>query len=496
MTMIRVEPARLRASASVMVTLQGDVNDMSGDALSATAGAPSYDGQFGPEVRAIGQEASSRLRSFAGVLGTRNDYLVAKADAFEAADQAVVSGLSQIPLFALPPWITFQIEIPQWLKDAVAFIISMFPGGDLVDIIPQLWNMLRGEEVDDLVLTLAVIGLLMDLGYIDPIPAEEVGNAGAALFKLIAKKIPKGPARDAIAKAFKAILENTDKLPKFVEVFTHLVGRSKVLTALAEKHPELFAKLLNSSPEAMERMLKHSDDDIVKYLDEIAGQHLGRISIDQGLEISALARRYQVDIHLAGKLADSEGEAALREYLAKRAADLAKKEGIPFVEAQLRVAERYHLDFFQVKVSSPGDVIKDVDFFVDSKQWNMLSEADQLEVRKKLAETFNLRTEKGLPDVNSVDPYQELDPLDPLKEGFEPGRYDIPDPATNVPKGSIHFAPDGTIVHPRLGNLQAAEEYLKDVLMDMGIDPSKPISQSLEKIVQEFINNYGMKPPP
>jgi len=230
----------------------------------------------------------------------------------------------------------------------------------------------------------------MDLGYIDPIPAEEVGNAGAALLKLIAKKIPKGPARDAIAKAFKAIIENTDKLPKFVDVFTKLVGRSNVLTALAEKHPELFAKLLNGSPEALEQMLKHSDDAIVKYLDEIAGKGLGRVSMDQGLELSDLARRYGVDIHMAGKLADSEAEAAFRRILAEEATELSQKDGISFLEAQLRVAEKYKIDFFQVKFSSPGDIIKDADAFIDADQWAKLTKTQQDEIRQSIADILGL----------------------------------------------------------------------------------------------------------
>ena len=458
MTTIRVDPNGLRASASVMASMAGDANHMADRAISVTAGAPSYEGQFGPQVHAIGAEAAGRMRALSLVLAERQEYLGFKAEAFESADQAVISTISQIPSYIIPPWIAFQIELPQWLLDAIQFIISMFPGGDLLDILPQLWNMLSGQEVDDLVLSLAVIGLLMDLGYIDPLPAEEVGNAGAALLKLIAKKIPKGPARDAIAKAFKAIIENTDKLPKFVEVLANLVGRSKVLTSLAEKHPELFAKLLNGGPEALEQMLKHGDDAIVKYLDEVAGKGLGRLDTVQGLKISDLAQRYGVDIHMAGKLADSEAEAAFRRILAEEATELSQKEGISFLEAQLRVAEKYKIDFFQVKFSSPGDIIKDGDVFIDADQWNKLTKSQQDEVRQAIGDTLGI-------DPKDVDFYQELSALDPAKAGIPPGRYNIPDPAHNVPKGSVHFGPDGSVDHPPI----ADPELLKQMLRNLGI---------------------------
>ena len=461
MTTIRVDPNGLRASASAMASMAGDANHMADRSLSLTSSAPSYDGQFGPQVQAIGAEAAGRMRALSFLLAERQEYLGSKADAFEAADQAVISTIGQIPSYVIPPWISFQFQLPQWLIDILIFIVAMVPGGDLLDILQQLYFMLKGQDVDDLVMTLAVIGLLMDLGYIDPLPLEEGGNAAAALLKVIAKKIPPGPARDALAKAFKAILENTDKLPRFAEVLGQLVKRSDVLTALLEKHPELFARLLNQGPDAIEGMLKHGDDTIVKYLDEVAAKGLGRVSLEQGLEISDLARRYGVDIHIAGKLADSPAEAAFRKALAEEATELAQKEGISTVEAQLRVAEKYKVDFFQVKVSSPGDVIKDADVFIDADQWNKLTKTQQDEVRQAIADNLGI-------DPKDVDFYQELSAVDPANAGLPPGKYDIPDPAHNVPEGSIHFGPDGSVDHPPLGD----PDLFNQILKGLGIEPA------------------------
>ena len=451
MTTIRVDPNGLRASASTMAAMAGDASVLADRSLSVTAGAPSYDGQFGPQVQAIGAEAAWRLRAISGLLTERQGYLGTKAEAFEAADQAVISTMGQVPGFALPAWLSFQF--PQWLIDILIFILAMVPGGDLIDILQQLYNSLSGQDVDDLVLGIAVIGLLMDLGYIDPLPLEEGGNAAAALLKVIVKKIPAGPARDALGRALKAILENPETLPRFAEALGQLVKRSDVLTALVEKHPELLARLFNEGPDAIEGMLRYSDETIVKYLDEVAGKGTGRLTLEQGLEISDVARRYGVDIHVAGKLADSPAEAAFRKALADEAAELSQKEGISYVEAQLRVAEKYKVDFFQVKASSPGDVIKDADVFIDADQWAKLTDTQKAEIRQVVADNFGI-------DPADVDFYQELSALDPAKAGIPPGKYDIPDPAHNVPDGSIHFGPDGSVDHPPLGDPDLFQQIL------------------------------------
>jgi hypothetical protein len=442
-----------------MGDMAGDASRLADRSLSLAAGAPSYDGQFGPQVQAIGAEAAWRLRAVSSLLTDREAFLATKADAFDAADHAVISSMGQIPSLALPAWMSF--EIPKWLINLLLFILAMVPGGDLIDIIQQLYNGLRGQDIDDLVMTLAVIGLLMDLGYIDPLPLEEGGNAAAALLKVIAKNIPPGPARDALARAIKTILENPENLPKFADALGQLVKRSDLLTTLLEKHPELFARLLNEGPDAVEGMLKYSDETIVKYLDEIAGKGTGRLTLEQGLGLSDLAKRYGIDIHMAGKLADSPAESAFREALADEAAELAQKEGIPYVEAQLRVAEKYNVDFFQVKASSPGDIIKDGDVFIDADQWAKLTDTQKAEVRQAIADELGV-------DPQDVDFYQELTPLDPASVGVPPGKYDIPDPAHNVPEGSIHFGPDGSVDHPPLGD----PDLFNQIINDLGIEPT------------------------
>ena len=68
---IRVDPDKLRAAANLMAQMREMAEAMRGDALRLTSGAPSYDGQFGPQVQAIGDEAAARLKAVAAVLEGR-----------------------------------------------------------------------------------------------------------------------------------------------------------------------------------------------------------------------------------------------------------------------------------------------------------------------------------------------------------------------------------------------------------------------------------------
>jgi hypothetical protein len=174
-------------------------------------------------------------------------------------------------------------------------------------------------------------------------------------------------------------------------------------------------------------------------------EFLWRIDPAEAARVSDIAQQYGVNIHVAGKLADTQAEAAFRRQLAEQAEQLARTENISFLEAQFRLAERNGVDFFQVKASSPGDIIKDVDVFIDMDEWTKLTLDQQKEIRRALGETFGV-------DPSSVDFYQTLDAVDPIPSGLPPGRYNIPDPQHNIPPSSIHFGPNGAVDHAPLIN--------------------------------------------
>ena len=91
---IRVDPAALKSNAKQIVTVSTAVQKAGDLTWRSASDAPSYDGQFGPKVRAMGQAALTRARKHSGSTQTLSDSLNRRADAFEAADSVAVKGLS------------------------------------------------------------------------------------------------------------------------------------------------------------------------------------------------------------------------------------------------------------------------------------------------------------------------------------------------------------------------------------------------------------------
>lgn len=93
MSIIRVNPAELAEAASEIERVAEGFRGLAEQALRAAQDAPSYDGQFGPQVRVVGDEAHARLMGMAGQLSEFNLKLAQIAEAFEAADAQAVGGL-------------------------------------------------------------------------------------------------------------------------------------------------------------------------------------------------------------------------------------------------------------------------------------------------------------------------------------------------------------------------------------------------------------------
>jgi len=195
MATIRVSPSRLRESARELGKTSAAIEEALNQLRIVVNKAPNYEGQFGPKVHALGAEATARAHKCLSALSDLKDGLQVKADAFEAADRMGAEGISSIgqrllsiktgePLF----------EIPEWVWE---LIIGFLPLGDAYDIMKQLANSLKEEEVDKLVLVLAILGLIADLGHLQPLPSvEDAPNVVLVFFKTAVKQIPPGPARD------------------------------------------------------------------------------------------------------------------------------------------------------------------------------------------------------------------------------------------------------------------------------------------------------------
>jgi len=431
---IRVDPNTLHFYAAQLTGVAQSLRQVGSDVSASTSYAPSYDGQFGPQVASIGYEALSRSQVLADRLDALALYLRTKADEFAYADMAAEAAMMGAP----PPGTGLSLgdlfdQIPWW----VVLLLGIVPFGDALGLLEELINSLSGRGVSQLNLWLSIFGLAADAGWLDlliPDPVDGV-NVGLAGIKAAVKTLSLSPAAEKILlETLQTAVKNPDELGRIGKLLVSMAQNSDVAAKVIADEAAFRALLkLDNGAEILEQFVKHGDD------------ALGRIDPAQAVRLSELAQDFGVDIHIAGKLADTPAEAAFRKSMAEEAEAISRTEGISFLEAQMQVAKKYGVDFYQVKVSSPGDVIKDADVFIDADQWKALSETQQGEIRQAIADSIGV-------DPQDVDFYQELDAIDPASAGLAPGAYDIPDPAHNVPPSSIHFGPDGSIDHPPLGN--------------------------------------------
>jgi uncharacterized protein YukE len=472
MTLIRVDPSNLRQRADQLEAAAARLQALADEALELAASAPSHDGEFGPKAQGLGSEAMGALAGRATQLSELSAQLRAKAQAFEQADLRGEEAFASLG-FSIPPpgipWPDWGDILPWWL---VELVIGLFPFGDSYDILKQLGGLVTQGELDELVLLLSVLGLAADAGWLDGVIPDPVdaANAGLALLKGLVKQIPPGPVRDAIKETIVAMFKNADEGPRFFAALFQLVTHGEVLKVLKEnprafaavleagsesmeqlakneqvalailKHEDVAVALFKNSqyldeiiqggPEAVEQLLKYGDDFAARFLDAIPENGLARLELLQGIEISKRAEDFGVQIHVAGRLADTPVEAEIRRLAAQELDELIEK-GVPRLEAQLRVVEKYQMDVFQAKVPTHSG---DIDLFIPEDQWRRLSDDQREELTEALADTFDVNPDK-------IDFYQSLEAT--------PG---YPDPATNIPPGSIQFNPDGSINHPELGN--------------------------------------------
>jgi uncharacterized protein YukE len=258
MAKIRVSPSLLRESAKELEQTSAAIADALSHVQQAVNRAPSYNGQFAHQLNTFGTEATSRAHKHTGALSDLSDGLRVKADAFENADRVGADGISGIGQhhFTIKrggPW----FEIPDWIKE---FIIGFLPLGDLLDIFKELKRLILEGETDDLVLALAVLGLIADLGWLDGFIPDGLDAANAALsaLKTLVKGVPPGPAREAIRVVVQRLMRNTDEVPLFFGSLFEVLKHEEILIALGDNHKAL-AAVLDAGPEVMEHLGKNKE---------------------------------------------------------------------------------------------------------------------------------------------------------------------------------------------------------------------------------------------
>ena len=93
MTNILVNPPSLLTIANTIITIASAVQKAGDLAWRSASGAPSYDGQFGPKVRALGQAALARAKKQSVSTNLLSSSLSKRAKAFQVADSAAVMGV-------------------------------------------------------------------------------------------------------------------------------------------------------------------------------------------------------------------------------------------------------------------------------------------------------------------------------------------------------------------------------------------------------------------
>jgi len=94
MSRIRVNLDEMRLAAREIEEAGRGYLALADRSLRVGLNAPSYDGQFGPPVRAVGLEGNARLRALAGRQGEQAQELRRIADDFESVDQEAQQGMA------------------------------------------------------------------------------------------------------------------------------------------------------------------------------------------------------------------------------------------------------------------------------------------------------------------------------------------------------------------------------------------------------------------
>ena len=98
MAQIRADPYELAQTARKFGDLAARLSQLAVETIQAAESAPSYEGQFAPQVQSLGQDAQSRLSQQAERLRSLGEALAVTASAFESADQQSVQGVERLVL--------------------------------------------------------------------------------------------------------------------------------------------------------------------------------------------------------------------------------------------------------------------------------------------------------------------------------------------------------------------------------------------------------------
>ena len=109
MAIIRVEPSSLSEASEKLHEAANHARGLGHEVALAAASAPSYDGQFAPQVESMAAEIETRMSAISDRLSALSAALAVKANEFEAADLQSQQGVAGL-----------QFRFQDWLKQAAS----------------------------------------------------------------------------------------------------------------------------------------------------------------------------------------------------------------------------------------------------------------------------------------------------------------------------------------------------------------------------------------
>ena len=136
---IRVDPFILRQNSGSISGIGGNVIQSGQNAFGIARGAPNIDGQFGPQVQAIGNEALVRAQGLFSRMNDLSNWLQSRAQAFEAADMAGIAGFVNVYNKAqiLAPWLKLT-GVPMDILNRYLMLGGFFVGTSFYGLLATL----------------------------------------------------------------------------------------------------------------------------------------------------------------------------------------------------------------------------------------------------------------------------------------------------------------------------------------------------------------------
>ena len=141
MTKIRVDPPLLREQAKVLEQHAEEMHQLAHQVLSSAESVPSYDGQFGPKVRALAAQAQAELSRRSADIHERAEQLGAIAARFEQADLESVAGMERLAV-TMQSWLERSgATLAGWVRSpsGQSFFQRLSSLASVADVSEQPW---------------------------------------------------------------------------------------------------------------------------------------------------------------------------------------------------------------------------------------------------------------------------------------------------------------------------------------------------------------------